>query len=387
MARFAAFSRDLIPAKLRYHKAYPLLLVAVFLVSLLAAYAYVTPINHLDWATTAQVLRYMMRFENPYAEGLTMDPDLYELYPDYEFLGYGPWMFFYFGPLAWASTRLILALTIALWIVIMADSAQPAALLLILHPTFLMTLAAGNIDFLIISVGVWLLYRHDRGPRLGVALMLMAIKPQVLPLLLLLEGIRILRYRDWPALGTMIGIAGASFLLFPGWLEWPLSVVADYLGVFIGEYSRQDVAIGGKYPFSIYGAWGVWAALGVTVLVVLIMFRRLTEWRTLAILLSFVWTPYVNPYSYTVLLLLFRRTAAWRTILYLAISLASIPVFFDEWHRHERYGLLLYLLLAALLSTPEPAHTEEAIAQRHDQPLLPLVARVIRRPTIGLHSA
>ena len=98
----------------------------------------------------------------------------------------------------------------------------------------------------------------------------------------------------------------------------------------------------------------------------------------LAALLSLVWTPYVNPYSYAVLLVLFRKTPAWRTLLYLVISIAELPFLFAEFHDLERYGVLLFLLLTALLSAPDPEQTEDAIAARHDHPLLPLAGRVQR---------
>jgi hypothetical protein len=100
----------------------------------------------------------------------------------------------------------------------------------------------------------------------------------------------------------------------------------------------------------------------------------------MAILGGFVWTTYVNPYSFAVLLILFRRSSAWRTVLYLVISLASLPYFFTEWHHYERYGILLFLLLAAVLAAPMTDQTEEAIAQRHHKPVLPLVRRFARSP-------
>lgn len=354
-------------------------LALVFVASLATAYFTIQPINHLDWATTAQFLRYMVHLENPYDDGLTMDPDLVIYHEQYEYLQYSPWTGFYFGFLAYAGTRLIVALSVAAWVVIIIDSGKPLALILCLHPIFIMLWASGNVDFLVTGVGFWLALRQDKGWRLGAALMLIAIKPQVLPLFLLLEGVRILWRRDWQALATMAAIALASLILYPRWLEWPLSLVEDYLGVAQGEQTMTDVAIGGKYPFSVFGAWGMWAALGVSVLILLIMLRRLNEWRTLSILLGFVWTPYVNPYSFTVLLLLFRRAAAWRILLYLSIGLATLPYFFSEWHENERYGMLLFLLLAALLSQPEAEHTEAGIAQRHQEPVFPPARPFVRR--------
>jgi hypothetical protein len=361
------------------HRLPPLVLALVFVVSLFAAYIAISPINHLDWATTAQFLRYMVHLRNPYDTSLTMDADLSVFHNQYEYLPYSPWTIFYFGIFAFATTRLIVALSVAAWVVIILDSGKPIALLLCLHPTFLMLWASGNIDFLVSGVGLWLMLRQDRGWRMGVAFMLMAIKPQVLPFLLALEGVRLLWRRDWPALTTILGIALVSIALYPHWLEWPVSLVRDYIDVARGQKTAYDIAIGGKYPFSVFGAWGILPALGVSALILLIMHRRLTEWRFLAILLGFVWTPYVNPYSYAVLLLLMRRAPAWRVLLYLGLGLASLPVLFAEWHRYERYGVLLFLLMAAVLSKTEIEQAEEGIAQRHREPVFPPAQLLLRR--------
>jgi hypothetical protein len=357
----------------------PLVLALVFVVSLFSSYVAISPINHLDWATTAQFLRYMVHLHNPYDTTLTMDADLSVYHDQYEYLPYSPWIVFYFGIFAFSTTRLIVALSIAAWIVIILDSGKPIALILCLHPTFLMLWASGNIDFLVSGVGLWLMLRQDRGWRMGVAFMLAAIKPQVLPFLLALEGLRLLWRRDWPALTTILGIALVSIALYPHWLEWPVSLVRDYVDVVQGRKTAYDIAIGGKYPFSVFGAWGILAALGVSALIILIMRRRLTEWRFMAVLLGFVWTPYVNPYSYAILLLLMRKAPAWRVLLYLGMGLAALPVFFAEWHHYERYGLLLFLLLVAVLSKTEFEHTEEGIAQRHREPIFPPAQPFLRR--------
>ncbi len=357
----------------RHSPFYPLFLVLLFLTSTLTAYNAIRPINHLDWVTTAQLVRYMTRLENPYDDTLGMDPDLQVYDVEYENLPYAPWSVFYFGTVAYFSTRMILALTVAVFVVVMVDFGRLFALVLILHPTFWMLLASGNTDFLVNGVGLWLIFRGVRGARLGIAIMLLAIKPQVLPFLIALECVRIVWEHDWKAALTMALIFGVSVALFPHWLDWPRDTLSSYVGVVRGVKTADDVKFGGGYPFSVFGAWGVLPALGVTAVILALMVRRLTEWRTLAVLLGFVWTPYVNPYSYAVLLILFRKTPAWRTALYLALSLAALPVFFTEWHRYERYGVLLFLLLAALLTAPMPDQTEEAIARRHHVPVLPPV--------------
>jgi hypothetical protein len=352
-------ARDLIPK--RY---YVLFLTLVFVTSLWSAYALLPTFNQMDWVRTVQQVRNMWRGVNPYCDPYcafhNFDPDLPTDADYVSTQAYSPWVMFYFGTLAYATAHVIVALSVAFWIVIVLDSGRPAALILILHPAFLMLWASANADFVINGVGLWLILRGVMGWRRGVTLMLIAIKPQVLPLLLLLEGARTLWERDWQAVGVMAGIGLVSAALYPAWLT---DTLPSYLDITRGQTPTVEVGLT-EYPFSVYGAWGVWAALGVTVVILLSMARRLTEWRTLAVLLGFVWTPYLNPYSFALLLLLFLKTSPRRVLLYLGVSLVSLPFLFREYHQSERYGTLLFLLLAAALTTADPDQTEEAIAAR-----------------------
>ncbi len=360
-------ARDLIPK--RY---YVLFLTVVFVTSLWSAYLLLPTFNEMDWIRTVQQVRNLWRGVNPYCDPYcefhNFDPDLPvdETYVSVKV--YSPWVMFYLGVLAYASTRVIVALNVAFWIIIILDSGRPAALILILHPAFLMLWASANPDFVLNGVGLWLIIRGVQGWRRGVALMLIAIKPQILPLLLLLEGVRTLWERDWQAVGVMAGIGIVSVALYPAWLT---DTIPALLGFSQGISPEEKAGLGElfSYPFSPFGAWGVWAAVGISVVIVLLMARRLTEWRTLAVLLSFVWTPHLSLYNYALLLILFRQTSAWRVLLYLGLSLGSLPFLFREYHQYERYGVLLFLLLAAVLTSAEPDQTEEAIAARHHHPV------------------
>ncbi len=357
-------ARDLIPK--RY---YVLFLTIVFVTSLWSAYLLLPTFNEMDWIRTVQQVRNLWRGVNPYCDPYcefhNFDPDLPADTDYVSTQAYSPWVMFYFGILAYATVHVIVALSVAFWIVIVLDSGRPAALILILHPAFLMVWASANADFVINGVGLWLILRGVMGWRRGVTLMLIAIKPQVLPLFLLLEGARTVWERDWQAVGVMAGVGAVSAALYPAWL---LDTLPSYLDITRGQTPAVEVGLT-EYPFSVYGAWGIWAALGVTVVILLVMSRRLTEWRTLAVLLGFVWTPYLNPYSFALLLILFRRTSPRRVLLYLGISLASLPFLFREYHQYEQYGMLLFLLLAAVLTSAEPDQTEEAIAARHRHPV------------------
>lgn len=367
--------RDIVPTQY-----YPLCLALVFVVSLAAAYFLISPVNHDDWLRTAQQLRFMLQGTDPYCiegcEAFRFDPDLAWSAVEFNSIAYSPWYIFFFSSIAYSSTSIPIALTVAFWIVIILDIGYLPALFLVLHPSFIMLWASGNIDFLVSGVGLWFVLRGARGWRRGIALLLIAVKPQTLILLLLLEGLRILWESDWKAFAIIGVVVSSSIVLFPGWFT---EMVPAYL---TGGFSRSGVAFSQhieiSYPFSVYGAWGIGAALLITILIVVIMLHRLTEWRTLAVLLSFVWTPFVNPYNFAVLLLLFRRTAPWRIGLYLGLSLLTLPILFGEYHMYERYGTLLFLLGAALLSEPDLAQREEIIARRGGHALLPLVKPVAR---------
>lgn len=370
-------AREMIPP--RY---YSLFLTVVFITSVFGAYLLVPPINTLDWVRSVQQVRNMWRGVNPYCDPYCEFTDFdADLPHDETFVSvkvYSPWVMFYFGILMYTSTRVLIALNVAFWIIIMLDSGRPAALILILHPAFVMLWASANPDFIINGVGFWLITGGVRGARRGVALMLIAIKPQIMPFVLLLEGLRTLWERDWEAVGVMAGIGLFAIALYPRWL---LDTMPALLGLTETGLSPEEKAGLGElftYPFSVFGAWGVFAALGFSALILLIMRRRLTEWRALALLLGLVWTPHLSLYNYALLLLLFRKTSPARVIAYLVISIAMLPVFFTEYHVNERYGVFLYLLLAALLSSVDTDQTEEGIARRHNQPIFPPARPLVR---------
>lgn len=367
----------------------PLALALIFVTTLYGLYLLLPVANEHDWLRTSQHLRYMTRGQNPYDDTSGFqDEDLYLRSieplskPNGETVTYGalqhsPWYVFFFGVIAYSTVRMVLALSFAAWLTMVIGTGHPVALLLTLHPLFVYVWGSGSIDFLTNGVGLWLILMQVTGARRGVALMLLAVRPHVLPLLLALEMLRVLWERDRAALLAMAALGLAGIALFPGWFEvMRRTFNAALPDAEALQYGRT--LKGATYGFSIYGAWGIVPAFGVTVIILLLMGRRLTEWRTLAVLLSLVWTPYVNPYSYAVLLVLFLRVPSWRIVVFWMLSLATAPLFFAEFHRYERYGLLLFLLLTPLLTTPDPDQAEEAIAARRGVPPLPGVRLVAR---------
>ncbi len=370
-AVFQQSARELIPA--RY---YPLFLAVLAVSTMAISYAFIHPINEMDWIRTVQQVRNMWRGVNPYClpycEFRDFDPDLLVDDSYVTVKGYSPWVMFYLSPLAYITTRGMIALTIAAWVVIIIDSGRPFALLLVIHPAFLMLWASANADFLINGVGLWLILRGVRGIPRGLTLLLMALKPQILPFVILLEGFRAIWERDWKTIGVAALVGIFSVLLYPAWLTDTLPSIAYLKPKVIIHADPTDTEDPFEaFSFSIFGAWGIWASLGVTAAILLLMRRRLTEWRTLAVLLGFVWSFHLSLYNYALLLLLFRNAAPWRILAYLGISLALLPIFFTEYHSTEQIGVLLFLLLAALLSPPDPDQAEEAIAARRGVPPLP----------------
>ena len=137
------------------------------------------------------------------------------------------------------------------------------------------------------------------------------------------------------------------------------------LGVTQGVSPEEKAGLGElfSYPFSVYGAWGFGRALAVTGVILLLMARRLTEWRLLAVLLGFVWTPHLSLYNYALLLIFFRKTPSWRVLAYLALSLATLPLLFREYHQYERYGAVV-LAAGGAHHSRSTSRIEEAIASR-----------------------
>jgi hypothetical protein len=340
-----------------------LVLLVVFAITAALALQIVAPINDFDWRMFSQGLRYQLSGQNPYPLG-------WELEEHYEFY-YPPWAALFFWPLANAPVDWIVALDVAILIVLVLDVGRPPALLLILQPMFYLLLASGNIELLSGGLGVWLILLDVKGWKRGLALLLLAIKPQTMILLLLLEGIRTLVERDWRAIAVAGGIGGVALGAFPLWLP----------NVFWNQHGA------GGSSFSIIGAGGLPMALLFTVAVLILMWKRWDEWRALAILLSLVWTPYVMPFSYVTLFFVMLRSAWWRVVAFVGGSIALLPVFFYDYHSKERVGVAMFLLMAALLSQRDATQTETAIAEvRGGEPLPERVKRIAARIVVRFRA-
>ena len=150
----------------------------------------------------------------------------------------------FFGVFHYATARLVVALNVAFWSVIILTAGCPA-LVLVLHPTFdVMGLSQYRLS--INGVGLWLILRGARGRRRGVALLLIAIKPCGAPLVLMLEGARTLC--ETGKLLTMASVTLISIPLYPTWLT---ETLRTYFGALDGSGAATETRTLSGYSFSV----------------------------------------------------------------------------------------------------------------------------------------
>jgi len=329
-------------------------LAVVFVVSMAGALAFVKPINTFDFDNISHGMGYLLRGTNPY-----WSLDKYQFY-------FPPWSVVFLWPLAFLNVGWMVALDVAIWIIYVLARGKPTALLLLIHPLFILLIASGNSEIVGLVFGIWLVQSNLKGWPRGVALLLLTIKFQTVFLLILLEGVRILLDRDWQAVAVIGAVAIPTIVIFPQWIP---------------NYFVNPAGAWG-YPFSVIGTGGVLAALAFTALILLVMRRRLDEWRTMAIFLSLVWTPYVLPFSFIAIFIPLARAKWWRVLAFLGGSIALLPFFFQKFHYLEREGTILMLALALLLCERDAEQTEYAVAERYGKqyPWLRLIGRVAPPP-------
>src|SRR5258706_3474294 len=302
-----------LPTQRQYH--HPLLLAVVFVGIFVVARLLVHPLNTLDYSTFTRGVKAAWQGDSPYSV-----------------IGYfmPPWSVLFLSPDVNQPVETWLALDIAFFATAILDLGTPAGLLLLLHPGFITLFASSNAEWLLIGPGLWLLYRTQRGWGRGLAWLLLTCKPQSALVLLLFDGWEALRQRDWKAIGLAAVVALISFAIYPQFftqittpLDWSLSVLARF---------------------------GVLGAIAVTGLIVAIRWKRRDDRKTLGLLLSPVWTPYMLQYSYTATALQIPGCALLRTVIYVVASLILMILFWQNYHVAEHIGALGMVLLAAILA-------------------------------------
>src|SRR5258708_6644915 len=156
--------------------------IVLFIVIFFVARAFIQPINDHDYTTAVDSVQSFLNGKSPYAPGHFNMP---------------PWSIFFLVPLAYQPIQSWLALNIALFVAINFDLGKPSALLLLVHPIFITLFAAANPEWLVVGSGLWLLYRTEKGVGRGMAWLLLACKPQTTFILLVIDGWKAYRERDW----------------------------------------------------------------------------------------------------------------------------------------------------------------------------------------------
>ncbi len=100
----------------------------------------------------------------------------------------------------------------------------------------------------------------------------------------------------------------------------------------------------------------LWAAASllafglVTAIILIVRRHRLADTKTLGILLSPVWTPYLLQYSYVSTAFTLRKAGFLRNLIYVTACIALAVITWQGYHVAEHVGALGMLLLAALLA-------------------------------------
>jgi len=288
------------------------LLIVVFLTVRVS----LKPTNNLDYLNDQNGMLKILHGQNPYLEGTFIEP---------------PWSAYLLFPIVFQPLETWLALDVALFVAMAFDLGKPSSLLLLAHPIFFFLLASSNPEWLFVGPGLWLLYRAKYGWRRGLAWLFMACKPQTMAFLLIFDGWRAFRQRDWPAFGMAGGVAALTLLANPH--------IFSIVGSALAYWSS-----------SVLPSYGLLFTIGATVVLLLLRTGRWRDRRTLGILLAPIWSPYFLEYS-AVAVIFTLRGAGWiRTILFMIGSFGIGYLFLRQFHVAEAAGILGITLLASLLA-------------------------------------
>ncbi|MBX3081932.1 MAG: hypothetical protein KF716_09900 [Anaerolineae bacterium] len=297
-----------------------LLMVALtFVVVFVAVRVAIRPINDTDYQIYRDGLEHFWQGQSPYPVTGYVLP---------------PWATVILAPLVNQPLEVWLALTVTIFVVSVLDQGSPVALLLLLHPIFLTLIASSNPEWIFIGTGVWLLEATPRGVGRGVAWVFLASKPQTIWLLLVFDGIVALRQRDWK-----------PFVVAGGW-----AVIAYLITPMPPQIWIQRGTTGLNWSLPIVYNYGVIGALLVTAFILVVRWQRRNDYKTLGLLLSLVWTPYVLQYAFTTLLFAMRKASWLRILVFLAGGIGLAYLFWRDFHVNEQAGAAGMLLLAAIMA-------------------------------------
>lgn len=309
-------------------------LFLVFLIAFLVAMALYKPIINPDYVVCIRALRLVMAGQYPYgAIGANGLPILPYLMP--------PWSFLFLAPLAGQPTIVWLSLTTAVCVTMLLDLShwRWSALLLLAHPAFIGMIASSNPEWLLVGSGLWLLYRSGRrGWLRGVVWLLLSCKPQTTFILLVFDGVLACRQRDWRPFVVAVPTAASCLVLIPGFFDgvqrahWSVTVLYDFgvPGAIIAS-----LALFILYRLKYRHTAGIFTALS-------------QDWRSIALLLAPIWAPYMLQYSLLASAFTMRRSGLWRIFCFMAVSLLSVALFWDQDHGAVAALSTLFVVVSAV---------------------------------------
>ncbi len=147
-------------------------------------------------------------------------------------------------------------------------------------------------------------------------------------------------------------------LVFDGWLaikmrDWKAFLVAGIVAVIslvIYPQFFHQITIPLDWSISVLARYTIIGAIYVTGVIVILRRNKLSDYRTLGIQLSPVWTPYILQYSYVATAFTMRKAGLVRNIIYVLACLGLAVVYWQGYHVAEHVGALGMVLLAALLA-------------------------------------
>jgi hypothetical protein len=161
--------------------------------------------------------------------------------------------------------------------------------------------------------------------------LILACKPQTIFFVLLLDGWRAFRQRDWKAFALFGSVAIITVIPYPQMFSFQGTMLV-------------------RWQASTLPTYGIGIAILATIALLLLRWGRLRDFTTLGILLAPIWSPYFLEYSSVATIFTLRGAGWFRTILYMIASFVIGLATFTQFHVAEAAGILGITLLASLLA-------------------------------------
>jgi hypothetical protein len=309
-------------------------IAALFVIVFTVVRLFVPPVNNFDYTVIVNAVDAARQGRSPYDIFAFLTP---------------PWSMFVYYPLAAQSLSTWLALNAAIFVAAAFDIGKPSALILLAHPIFITLMVSSNPEWLLIGSGLWLLYRAPKGWLRGVAWLLLSCKMHTL-FFLLIDGYRAFRARDWRAFLVSSVVILISLAMFPDiykiigrWPGWSLTVI-------------YHLGLGG--------------ALTMTLLILLLRWRRWGNGKTIGLMLGPIWAPYMVQYGLLAVVFTMRHAGWLANLVFVALSIGLTALFWQQVGNVDHIAIMGMLALAALLAPlpPDEKRTSERSTPVPDLP-------------------